>query len=369
MIDALPTGQSLLDEVLVAILALCVVLALVVVVSRVWIRRTSATTRERLAPLRPDLLAVGAGEDPSGEARRRLIDDRVAGQTLDRALVDLLTKVRGAPADDLVAVLRERHGVTTALRSLGSASSVRRARATRTLGLLRVPELTDDIVRMLSDRSGEVRIVAARAVGAMGPGAGSSAADAVLRAVRTRRSGPGVPATVAMQTLTQLGVESEAAVSSGLEDADPGVRNVAAAVAGHSLFIRCAPRLARLATSDPDRTVRVTATEALGAVGRPDDVPVIAGLLASQEPPSVRRAAARALGELGGTDAVAVLVSVLADEDRFLAVASATALAQSDEGRRAMRRIAVDSEEPKSARSAVRGAVQLLDLQSSERAG
>lgn len=369
MIDALPVGQSLVDEILVAVLALCAVLALVVVVSRVHIQRRTATTRERLAPLRPDLIAVGAGEDPSGTSRRRLVDDRVAGPILDRALVDLLTKVRGAPAEDLVSVLRERHGVSTALRSLGAASSVRRARATRTLGLLRDPVLTDDIVRMLSDRSGEVRIVAARAVGAIGPGAGSTAADAVLRAVRTRRSGPGVPATVAMQTLTQLGVESEPAVSTGLEDPDPGVRNVAAAVAGHSLFIGCAPRLARLAAADADRTVRVSATEALGVVGRPDDVPAIAHLLAPEEPPAVRRAAARALGGLGGAEAVAVLVSVLADADRFLAVASATALAQSDEGRSALRRTALDDEAPVAARSAVRGAVQLLDLQSSERAG
>lgn len=366
MTDALPVGQSLLDEVLITVLALCVVLALLVVVSRVRIQRTATTTRKRLAPLRPDLIAVGAGEDPSGAANRRLVDDRVAGPALDRAVVDLLTKVRGAPADDLVTVLRERHVVSSALRSLDAASSVRRARATRTLGLLRDPALTDDIVRMLSDRSREVRIVAARAVGAIGPRAGSDAANAVLRAVRTRRSGPGVPATVAMQTLTQLGVESESAVSMGLEDSDPGVRNVAAAVAGHSLFIGCAPQLATLAATDADRTVRVSATEALGAVGRPDDVRAIAHLLAVEEPPTVRRAAARALGELGGTDSVAVLVTVLADEDRFLAVASATSLAQSDEGRRALRRTAVDADAPEAARSAVRGAVQLLDLQSSE---
>lgn len=367
MTDPLPVGQSLLDEVLVGVLALCAVLALMIVISRVRIRRRSATTRERLAPLRPDLLAVAAGEDESGEARRRLVDDRVCGPALDRAVVDLLTKVRGGPADDLVTVLRERHGVSTALRFLHARSSVRRARATRMLGLLRDPALTSDIVRMLDDRSGEVRIVAARAVGAIGPRAGSSAASAVLRAVRPRRSGPGVPATVAMQTLTQLGVESEQAVSSGLEDADPGVRNVAAAVAGHSLFLGCAPRLSHLAANDADRKVRVSATEALGAVGRAGDVPAISRLLAQHEPPGVRRAASRALGELGGTEAVEVLVSVLSDGDRSLAVASATSLSQSDEGREALRRIAADVGAPVASRSAVRGAVQLLDLQDAER--
>lgn len=369
MIDEQPVTQGLLDEVLVGVILLCVLLALVVVVSRVRITRREAATRERLAPLRPDLLAVGAGEDGSGEARRRLVRDREAGADLDRAVVDLLTKVRGAPAEDLVTVLRERQGVTRALHALGSRSSVQRARATRTLGLLRDTTLTSDLARMLDDRSGEVRIVAARSIGALGPAAGASAAAAVLRAVRNRRSAPGVPATVAMSTLTQLGVEAEQAVTLGLLDPDAGVRNVAAAVAGHSLFLGCGPRLAELAATDPDRTVRVSATEALGCVGRPADAPAIGRLLAAHEPPPVRRAAARALGELGGDPAVDLLVSVLGDEDRFLATTAATALSESEPGRQALRRVAADEQAPPLAASAVRGVLQVLDLREAVRGG
>lgn len=367
MTDQPPVSLNFLDEVLVGVLVLCVVLAFVVVLSRIRIARRREQTKERLAPLRPDLLAVGAGEDESGEARRRLARDRDAGTDLDRAVVDLLTKVRGAPADDLVSVLRERDAISKARRSLGSRSSVRRARATRTLGLLRDPALTLDLVRMLDDRSAEVRIVAARSVGALGPDAGPSAAAAVLRAVRSRRSAPGVPATVAMGTLTQLGVQSEPAVSLGLSDEDAGVRNVAAAVAGHSLFLSCTPRLTELAAHDPDRMVRVSATEALGSVGRPVDVEPIARLLAPHEPPAVRRAAARALGELGGQVAVDAMVGVLADDDRSLAVTSATALSQSEHGRSAMRRVAADDDAPPTARSAVAGVLQMLDLRDTER--
>ncbi|EAP99021.1 phycocyanin alpha phycocyanobilin lyase related protein NblB-like [Janibacter sp. HTCC2649] len=367
MIDQQPVTQGVLDEVLVAVLALIGLLALVVVVSRIRIRRNAVRTLERLAPLRPDLLAVAAGEDEQGDARRRLAGDRSAGPALDRAVVDLLTKVRGAPADALVTVLRERNGVARALDSLEARSSVRRARATRTLGLLRDPAQVTDLVRMLDDRSGEVRIVAARAVGALGPRAGASAASAVLRAVRSRRSAPGVPATVAMGTLTQLGVEAEAAVAVGLEDADPGVRNVAAAVAGHSLFLSCAPRLAILAATDPDRTVRVSATEALGTVGRPGDVRAIARLLAPDEPASVRGAAARALGEMGGIHAVEALLEVLADDDRFLAVTAANALAQSGDGRGALVLAAADPDTPESARSAVTGVLQVLELRDATR--
>ncbi|CAN7448892.1 HEAT repeat domain-containing protein [Knoellia sp. LjRoot47] len=362
-----PVSLNFLDEVLVGVLVLCVLLACVVVLSRIRIARGREATRQRLAPLRHDLLAVGAGEDESGAARRRLAADRTAGADLDRAVIDLLTKVRGAPAEDLVEVLRERDTIDKARRALGSRSSVRRARATRALGLLRDPALTLDLVRMLDDRSGEVRIVAARSIGALGPDAGPSAAASVLRAVRERRSAPGVPATVAMGTLTQLGVQSEAAVSVGLDDDDPGVRNVAAAVAGHSLFLSCAPQLTRLAADDPDRMVRVSATEALGSVGRPGDVEVISRLLAPHEPPAVRRAAARALGDLGGEIAVEAMVGVLADDDRSLAMTAAAALSQSEHGRTALRAVAADDDAAPTARSAVAGVLQMLDLRDSER--
>jgi len=363
VIDEQPIAQS----VLVGVIVCCVILALVVVVSRVRIARRAERNRQRLAPLRADLLAVGAGEDETGSARRRLVQDRTAGPELDRAVIDLLTKVRGGPAEDLVEVLRERHGVARALEALGASSSVRRARATRVLGLLRDPSHVNDLVRMLDDRSGEVRIVAARAIGALGPSAGPSAAGAVVRAVRSRRSAPGVPATVAMSTLTQLGVESHAAVAAGLDDDDPGVRNVAAAVAGHNLFVATGSRLAQMAATDPDHTVRVSATEALGAVGRPADVHVLVRLLAPIEPAVVRRAASRALGELGGDVAVTGLVSVLGDDDRFLATSAATALAETEGGRRALRDLAADDAVAPQARSAVAGMLQVLDLRAGDR--
>ena len=87
MIDQQPLSQSLLDEVLIGVIALCVLLALVVVVSRVQIARHAESTRHRLAPLRPDLLAVAAGEDDSGEARDRLVTDRDGGVDLERSVV------------------------------------------------------------------------------------------------------------------------------------------------------------------------------------------------------------------------------------------------------------------------------------------
>ena len=359
--SAPPVGSGLLEIVLVGVVAICILLAVAVVAAKIVLARSADKRRRRLAPLRADLLAVAAGESDPG-ACDRLVADTSAGAHLDRAIIELLTKVRGTPADDLVDILRRRDAVDRAVRDLGSRSSVHRARAARLLGLLRDPAHTDALVRMLDDRSPEVRLVAARAIGGLGPQAGPDAGTAVLKAVRDRGDAPGVPATVAVGTLDALGMAAEPAVDAGLADADAGVRNVAAAVAGHSLFLAAAPRLAELATTDPDRAVRVSATTALGHLGRAEHVATIAQLLAAHEPSVLRRAAALALGELSTTDAAQVLLGALIDADRALAVTAAEALSRSSIGRDELTAWAADDDRPEAARSAATGVLQVLRL-------
>ncbi|MFC6704702.1 HEAT repeat domain-containing protein [Flexivirga alba] len=348
--------------VAVVVLGLCLLLAVVVVLSKLITTHRRTATQARLAPLRPHLLAVASGEDTDGAARARLIAHRDSRGELDRALVGVLTKVRGAPADALVDVLRERDAVTSTLHASRASSSVRRARAFRTLGLLRDADLTTDLLRGLHDRSPEVRLVSARAIGAVGPPAGPRAASAVLRAVRTQRTHPGVAAGTATDALVRLGITSEPAVRDGLTDDDPGVRLVAATVAGRGLFISCAPQLTGLARTDPDQLVRVAATDALGEAGRADDCPVLVTLTSSDEPAPVRRAAARALGRLGTPDAVAALEVLLGDADRGLAAAAATALGDSGPGRDTLTRAAADPDRTAPAVRAARVTLELLRL-------
>lgn len=362
MTEPAPVSQSLLDVVAIIVVASCVVLAVAIVLARVVADRRRARTRDRLSGLRPALLTAAAGEDIDGAARRTLVADRTAGPELDRAVVDLLTKVRGTPADELVEVLRSRDGVQRTLRGLHSRSSVQRARSTRTLGLLRDPDHVDELVGRLSDRSREVRLVAARAIGEIGPDAGSDAAEALLASVRTQGSAPGVPADGAIGALVRLGAAAQGPVRHGLDAADPGVRNVAATVAGHNLMTGCVPRLAQLALADPDLLVRVSATVALGCAGRPSNVGSVTVLLDQDEPSQVRRAAARALGELGAPEGLTALVSLLDDADRGVALAAAEALAASGPGRTLMRAVVADAGMSDEARSAVRGVLELQRL-------
>lgn len=85
-------------------------LALVVVVAKLGRARRERTTRTVVTPHRLPLLVVGSGEDDDGAALAHLLSvDSRTWRRLGAAVVALLSKVRGAPAEDLVLVLRE-HG-------------------------------------------------------------------------------------------------------------------------------------------------------------------------------------------------------------------------------------------------------------------
>jgi hypothetical protein len=103
------TSQLLaLAELLIA--AACTVLMLVIVLSRAHRVRTARRGAVLLAPHRPLLLAVAAGEDEEGSAHASLqrLPDR-SWQHVRVAVIAMLAKVRGAPAESLVGILQA-HG-------------------------------------------------------------------------------------------------------------------------------------------------------------------------------------------------------------------------------------------------------------------
>lgn len=317
-------GQFLLVTGL-AVGACCLALALLTVGAKVVRVQHHRRLEERLAPLRLPLLTLATGEDHDGSARRALstIAPRQRGD-LTSLVVALLTKVRGAPTEDLVEVLRQHDTIEVARRDLGRRSAVRRARAARLLGLLRDQRYVTDLVPLLKDRSAEVRLVATRALGALGD---ADAAQAVLAAVCPTAAGAaGIPAATAAEALLGMGVGIAPVLAQGMHHDDAGVRNVAVLVAGHGLFSSTAPRLRVLLATDPDREVRGNAALALGRVGGAEDVRELTASTLPDRPTPLRRTAAIALGELGHPDAAPTLGDLLSDADRRLAQVSADAL-------------------------------------------
>ena len=293
--------------------------SIVVIIAMARFRRgvVAARSRTMLAPYRHGLIMMASGEDEDGQAKAALC--AVPAPTWARlrpSVVALLRKVRGHPADDLVEVMRAHGEVDHATRMLTSRSAVRRARGAYVLGLVRDPRNAVQLLPLLSDPASDVRLVAARALGAIGD---PSAASGVLQALRNHHGQIGLPAWVATEALLAMGVEVGPILQIGLASEDPAVRNVCALVAGHGAYLSAAPQLRVLLATDCDGDVRVSAAVALGRVGGAQDAAVLVRHTDGSEPAVLRRTCATAMGALGQRESMDALAELLADDDRRLA--------------------------------------------------
>ena len=345
MIDA---HLLLVSTIVVALTA--VGLAVLVVLAKFLRSRRERATEALLAPHRMSMLILGSGEDDDGAALAHLLS--VEGRTWERlgpAVAAMLSKVRGAPADDLVLVLREHGDVARALSELTSRSVVTRARAAYLLGLVRDREHVPELVRLLADPSPEVRLVAVRALGAIGD---PDAAADVLRALHSVRGHVGVPAYLAAEALLSMGTGAAEALLDGLGSDDATVRNAAALVCGRATVASSAPRLRELLDHDPDPEVRTTAAVSLGLLGGGDDVAALARHTEGTESATLRRTCAASLGELGHPRGADALAALLGDPDRRLAEVAAEALVRlGAPGSRLLEQVA-DDDDPDAARAA-----------------
>ena len=303
------------------VLLACLSLLVLIVTTKLTRTRRDRRTSALVAPHRLDLLAVAAGEDDDGVHRDALIAvDGPARDALDDAVVDLLAKVRGVPAEELASVLLAHGAVDRAPHDLKHRNTARRARAAQILGLCHVGAALPLIVEALRDPAPEVRVAATRALGRLGE---PSAAAGLLTAVGAERA---VPAGPAADALEQMGVGIADALRDGLLAASPTTRTVAAYLSGEGSFTRSIDLLRLSLTTDPDPVVRASSAVALGRMGRTADVAVLLEGAGERQPSELRRACAAALGDLGDPSAVEGLRDLLADPDPRVAEIAATSL-------------------------------------------
>lgn len=317
------TYGALVASVTAVAVACLLAIALVVATK---VRRTVRQRRRAslLRPFRSQLIVVSAGEDEDRRALSALVAaDGAAGRVVDAAAVDMLGKVRGMPADQLVEVLQVHGAVREATRDLTHRSAVRRARAAQLLGLSRARLAAPALVAALRDDSVEVRASAAYALGLMGE---ADAAGPLLEAVDAPEAG--LPAGIAAQALLSMGVGISSALVDGLYSDRAGTRHLAAYVSGVGSFTRAVPALRRLLENDVDLTVREASATALAAIGTALDVGVLGRHTVPGLPLSLRRTCATALGELGDVSAVPLLTELLDDPDPRLAELAARALVE-----------------------------------------
>jgi HEAT repeat protein len=304
----------------------CAVMAVVVVLVKLARAAAASARRARVAPYRDAVLAIAADgdEDEGASATLRGIPDR-DWRAVREAVVGMLGTVRGETTSSLVRLLDARGEFERARSDLRSRLALRRARGAYLLGLARQRGDVGLLLPLLADRSAEVRLVAARSLGAVGD---PIAATPLFEALGPVHGLPGIPGAAAAEALLRFGTGAVPAVLAALSADDATQREVATLVAAEGALSAAAPRLRSLLAGDPEPEVRISAARALGAVGGPDDVAALAAFTESARPTELRRAVVQALGELGHPDAEPVLSWLLSDPDVRLAQQSGDALVQ-----------------------------------------
>ena len=233
---------------------------------------------------------------------------------------NMLTKVRGSSREALVAWLDDMGLIDLERDKIYSRSAVRRALAAERLGNAGVPRTARAVIRLLSDRRDEVRIVAARSLGKLGqPGA----IGPLLNSLDGERT---VPMSLVTMALLHMGPSVVEPLIPFLGSNSPNVRAVGAELLGMHGAIGASKWLTLLVANDPENDVRVRAANALGRIGSPHGIEALIRATSVDNSVALRNAAVLALGQIGGSAALGAMQNALNDPDEQVSSTAAEAL-------------------------------------------
>ena len=245
------------------------------------------------------------------------------GRWTDRELAIAVVLDR-LPRADLASRARllgwlHRHGLVTRwIEELSSRSAWKRGNAAERLAIVQAPESTEALVRALDDPYFDVRMRAAKALGAVG---GLRARQALVGALSDENRWSVIRIA---DLLAEMGPE----VVGELVEAFPRMartsRLAALDLIAHVADGRTIPFLLRQ-LDDLDRDVRARAASALGRIGDETAIRPLTAALQDVEWP-VRAMAAKSLGELRGLGAAQALAASLRDREWWVRANAAEAL-------------------------------------------
>lgn len=315
---------------MISLNVLMVVATILVKALRSYERRRVQNLREQLEPPLYDYLVTGEVAPLLRQVKGRDLT------ILTNMVIELLSALRGSEAEKMVELAGELGLVERDLARIDSRGRWRRAKAAENLGYYGGPDAAAPVGDLLQENDETVRAVAARALSRIGTQEAAESltyflsSDSELTRLRMaenlERIGP-----LAVGQLVKF-VESE-------EENKRRAQVLAARILGN---LRIADARAALRDSIQrhwNTDLRAQATQALGKIGAPDDLPVILEAAGDSSWP-VRVQAANALGMIGEVSTVPTLEDLATDEEWWVRLNAGRALVSiGPEGEKALVRI------------------------------
>jgi HEAT repeat protein len=244
-------------------------------------------------------------------------------------MLDQIRLVRGRAQERISAAFEELGFVEEERKKLTHRRWTTRVEGAEKLGRMMSRRPLADLVRLMDDPVPEVRIRAAKALGAIG---GLEAVASLLTALHDTNRWSTLRIADVLATLGQSAVEP---LLREFPRLPPAARVPAIDILGRLSSPQAVPLLISL-LQDPDGDARARAAHSLGILGDPRAAPDLVAALADPAWP-VRAMAAKALGMLPGPDGVDALERALADREWWVRSNAAEALRQKGErGHRAL---------------------------------
>jgi HEAT repeat protein len=248
---------------------------------------------------------------------------------LETLLLEQIRAVKGRYQQRLIDACEEIGLVDRCVAQLASRRWWVRADAAERLGQMRSAGASAPLVAAMDDPQPEVRIRAAKALGAIGGQA------AITKLVTGLRQPSRWSAMWLAEILTGLGEQAVGDLSAALPNLPDASRLLVIDIFGRVRSLKAIPVL-RALLSDPQPDLRARAAHALGQIGDPGSIPSLVGVLKDPAWP-VRAMAARALGRIPGREALEPLSHALTDGQWWVRANAAEALkAKGEPGQRAL---------------------------------
>jgi HEAT repeat protein/heme exporter protein D len=304
-----------------------IVLNVAVIALTLGLKALRKVLRRRNARRRRELEAALDSTLDSGELDPSL--RHLGGRDLDvlaGMMAEYLMALRGAERERVV-VLASAAGITQrAFRRLNAPGRWRKAAAAETLGYFGGRECVAPLARLLSHPDETLRAVAARALARIGT------PESVEALAKTLNDPSELTRLRMAENLERIGRPAVGPLldvlggGSAVEPGHPRGPVQAAQVLGQLRAPEARPALADVALRARDVDLRSKATQALGKIGYPEDIPKLL-VAAEDEAWPVRAQAANALGMIGDVSSIPALKELTVDPEWWVRLNASRALA------------------------------------------